>query len=56
MLYLSFIFYVLALISAIFGFGGVVETTAWIGNILFFVFLLFSIITLLKGLFTKNHE
>ncbi len=42
-------FLVLAIIAAIFGFGGVVAAAAGIAKILFFVFLVVFVIGLLMG-------
>ena len=45
------IFLVLALIAAIFGFGGIAEGFAEIAEILFYIFLALLVITGLAGLF-----
>jgi uncharacterized membrane protein YtjA (UPF0391 family) len=45
----AIIFFVIALIAAIFGFGGIAGEAAWIGKILLFVFLILAVLSLLSG-------
>lgn len=47
-------FFVIALIAAIFGFGGVAEGAADIGQILFYIFLVLFVISLIFGGFRKE--
>ncbi len=49
MLRWSVIFFVVAIIAAIFGFGGIAEGAAEIAKILFFIFLALFVITILFG-------
>lgn len=49
MLRWSIIFFVIAIIAAIFGFGGIAEGAASIAKVLFFIFLAMFIITILFG-------
>ena len=49
MLRWSVIFFVIAIIAAIFGFGGIAEGAASIAKVLFFIFLALFIITILFG-------
>lgn len=42
-------FFVVAIIAAIFGFGGIAGDAAWIGKILLFVFLALAVISMLTG-------
>jgi uncharacterized membrane protein YtjA (UPF0391 family) len=49
MLYWAAVFFVVALIAAIFGFGGIVAPAMEIAKILFFVFLVLFVISLLFG-------
>jgi uncharacterized membrane protein YtjA (UPF0391 family) len=49
MLHYALVFFVVAIIAAIFGFGGVAGEAAWIGKILLFVFLALAVISLLTG-------
>jgi uncharacterized membrane protein YtjA (UPF0391 family) len=54
MLYWALIFFVVALVAAIFGFTGVYIAAADIARILFFVFLVLFIISLFTGAFTRR--
>ncbi len=47
MLYWAAVFFVIALIAAIFGFGGIYVAAAGIAKILFFVFLILFVLSLL---------
>lgn len=49
MLRWALIFFVVALIAAVFGFGGIAGDAAWIGKILLFVFLVLAVVSLLMG-------
>jgi uncharacterized membrane protein YtjA (UPF0391 family) len=50
MLTLAIIFLVVALIAAVFGFTGVASTSAGIAKVLFFVFVVLFLISLIFGL------
>lgn len=47
MLYWSVVFFIVALIAGIFGFGGIAATSAGIAQILFFVFLAVFVLSLI---------
>jgi uncharacterized membrane protein YtjA (UPF0391 family) len=49
MLYWAMVFFVIALIAAVFGFGSIAASAAGIAKILFFVFLVLFIVSLLVG-------
>jgi uncharacterized membrane protein YtjA (UPF0391 family) len=49
MLRLAVLFFVVAVIAAVFGFGLVASTTYSIAKILFFIFLLLAVLSLLSG-------
>jgi uncharacterized membrane protein YtjA (UPF0391 family) len=49
MLRWAVVFLVIALVAAIFGFGGLAADAAWIAKILFFVFLVLFVISLILG-------
>jgi uncharacterized membrane protein YtjA (UPF0391 family) len=51
MLRWAFIFLVIALIAAVFGFGGIASAAAGIAKILFFIAIAIFVIILLMGLF-----
>jgi uncharacterized membrane protein YtjA (UPF0391 family) len=53
MLHYAAVFFVIALIAAVFGFGGIAAGATEIAKILFFVFLVGFIISLLMGLFKR---
>jgi uncharacterized membrane protein YtjA (UPF0391 family) len=44
------IFFVIALIAALFGFGGIAVAAAGIAKVLFFIFLAVFLVTLILGL------
>ena len=50
MLYWALTFLVVALIAALFGFGGIAAEAATIGQVLFVVFLILFLVSLLTGL------
>ncbi len=49
MLYWSIVFFVISIIAAIFGFGGVAEGSADIAKVLFVVFLVLFVVSLIFG-------
>lgn len=49
MLRWALIFLIIALIAAVFGFGGIAADAAWFAKILFFVFLILFVISLIFG-------
>src|SRR6185437_16817339 len=50
MLYWAVVFFVIAIIAAIFGFGGIASAAAGIAKILFFIFIVIFAIALIMGL------
>ena len=54
MLHYSIVFFVIALIAAVFGFGGIAAGAVEIGKILFFVFLVVAVITFVMSLLRKR--
>lgn len=54
MLHYAVVFFVIALIAAVFGFGGIAAGAVGIGKILFFVFVVLAIASFLFGLVRKN--
>ncbi len=50
MLYWALVFFVVSLVSGVFGFGGISQATAGIAQIFFYVFLVFFVVTLIAGL------
>jgi uncharacterized membrane protein YtjA (UPF0391 family) len=49
MLRWAIIFLVIALIAAVFGFGGIAGEAAWMARILFFVFLVLMVVSFVFG-------
>ena len=50
MLYWALVFFIIAVIAAIFGFGGIAAGAATIAQILFFIFLVVFVVVLIAGL------
>jgi len=49
MLHYALVFFVIALIAAVFGFGGIAVASAGVAKILFFLFLVVFLVTLVMG-------
>jgi len=49
MLYWAMMFLVIALVAALFGFGGIASSATGIAQILFFVFLVMFVVSLVMG-------
>ena len=47
------IFFVIAIVAAVFGFGGIAAGATEIAKILFFIFLIVFVITLIMGIVRK---
>ena len=54
MLYYAAVFLVIALIAALFGFTGIAASAVGIAKILFFVFVLLFVISLIMGLMRRR--
>jgi uncharacterized membrane protein YtjA (UPF0391 family) len=54
MLKWAFIFLIVALVAAIFGFGGIASTAAGIAKVLFFIAIAIFVVMLLLGLFAAR--
>jgi uncharacterized membrane protein YtjA (UPF0391 family) len=50
MLSWALIFFVVAIIAAVFGFGGIASASACIAQILFFIFLVLFVVSLIMGM------
>jgi uncharacterized membrane protein YtjA (UPF0391 family) len=55
MLRWSAVFFVIAIIAAVFGFGGIASGAADIARVLFFLFLVVFVLSLIWGLFTGRR-
>ena len=53
MLHYAVVFFVIALIAALFGFGGIAAGAVGIAKILFYIFLVIAIVTFLMSLARK---
>ena len=53
MLHYAIVFLVIALIAALFGFGGIAAGAVEIAKILFFIFIVIFLATLLLGVFRR---
>ncbi len=54
MLHYAVVFFVIALIAALFGFGGIAAGAVEIGKILFAIFAILAIASFVLGLFRKG--
>ena len=54
MLHYAVVFFVIALIAALFGFGGIAASAVSIGKILFIVFAILAVASFLFGLIKKR--
>jgi len=54
MLHYALVFFVVALIAAVFGFGGIAAGAAEIAKVLFSIFLVLFVISLVAGLFRRG--
>ncbi|MBV8271722.1 MAG: DUF1328 domain-containing protein [Cupriavidus sp.] len=54
MLQYALVFFIVALIAAIFGFGGIAAGAVEIAKILFFIFLVVALVTFVMGLVRRR--
>jgi uncharacterized membrane protein YtjA (UPF0391 family) len=54
MLHYAAVFFVIALVAALFGFGGIAAGAVGIAKTLFFVFLILAVLSFLFGQFKRN--
>ncbi|MBA3507679.1 MAG: DUF1328 domain-containing protein [Betaproteobacteria bacterium] len=54
MLRLAVIFFVVAIIAAVFGFGGIAVGATEIAKILFYIFVVLFVVSLILGLFRRG--
>ncbi|CAG2126632.1 MULTISPECIES: DUF1328 domain-containing protein [Cupriavidus] len=54
MLHYALVFFIVALIAAIFGFGGIAAGAVEIAKILFFIFLVVALVTFVMGLVRRR--
>ncbi len=49
MLYWALLFFIVAIVAAVFGFGGIAAGASTIAQVLFFIFLVLFIVSLIAG-------
>jgi uncharacterized membrane protein YtjA (UPF0391 family) len=54
MLYYAAVFFVVALIAAVFGFGGIAVGAVEIAKVLFFIFLVLFVVSLVVGVLRRG--
>jgi uncharacterized membrane protein YtjA (UPF0391 family) len=54
MLSWALIFFVVAIIAAVFGFGGIASASAGIAQVLFFLFLVLFVVSLIMGMARRS--
>jgi uncharacterized membrane protein YtjA (UPF0391 family) len=54
MLYYAAVFFVIALVAAMFGFGGIAAGAASIAQTLFFIFLILAVVGLVLGMIRRS--
>jgi uncharacterized membrane protein YtjA (UPF0391 family) len=54
MLSWALIFFVVAIIAAVFGFGGIASASAGIAQVLFFIFLVLFVVSLIMGMVRRG--
>jgi uncharacterized membrane protein YtjA (UPF0391 family) len=55
MLYWAVVFLVIALVAALFGFGGIAVAAAGIAKVLFFLFVIIFVVTFMMGLMRRRR-
>lgn len=53
MLYWALLFFIVAIIAALFGFGGLAADAAWIAKWLFIIFVILFLISIVMGLLNR---
>jgi uncharacterized membrane protein YtjA (UPF0391 family) len=56
MLYWAVVFFIVAIIAAVFGFGGIAAGATTIAQVLFFVFLVVFVVSLVGGLRGRHRR
>jgi uncharacterized membrane protein YtjA (UPF0391 family) len=54
MLHYAVVFLVIALVAALFGFGGIAAGAVEIAKVLFFIFVVLAVVTFIFGLFRRR--
>jgi len=56
MLHYALVFFIIAIIAALFGFGGIAAGAVEIAKVLFFVFLILFAVSLVGGLISRGKD
>jgi uncharacterized membrane protein YtjA (UPF0391 family) len=54
MLYYALVFFIVAVVAALFGFGGIAAGAVEIAKVLFFIFLVLFVVSLIVGLLRRS--
>ena len=54
MLYYALVFFIVAVVAALFGFGGIAAGAVEIAKVLFFIFLVLFVVSLIAGLLRRS--
>ena len=54
MLYYALVFFIVAVVAALFGFGGIAAGAVEIAKVLFFIFLVLFVVSLVVGLLRRG--
>jgi uncharacterized membrane protein YtjA (UPF0391 family) len=54
MIYWSATFFIIAIVAAVFGFGGIAQGAADIARVLFFIFLVLFVLSLISGMLRRG--
>lgn len=54
MLHYAIVFFLIAIVAAVFGFGGIAASAVGIAKILFFIFLALAVVSVLMGALRKR--
>jgi len=54
MLYYALVFFIIAIVAALFGFGGIAAGAVEIAKVLFFIFLVLFVVSLVVGLLRRG--
>jgi uncharacterized membrane protein YtjA (UPF0391 family) len=54
MLYYAVVFFIVAVVAALFGFGGIAAGAVEIAKVLFFIFLVLFVVSLIVGLLRRG--
>jgi uncharacterized membrane protein YtjA (UPF0391 family) len=54
MLYWAAVFFIISIVAAVFGFGGIAASAVGVAKILFFIFLVLFLVSLLAGMLRRG--